>query len=388
MQLLHEKSKSYIPFIDYVPADLKISPSNGWQVVFYVRIPGSSKMKRYRRRVKKIEGKSARTKYAKRICENINRKLERGWSPLRDGSAKNEFKLFKDVIGQFLDQAERRHKDKVLRADTLRSYKSYARVFLKWLDDTGRDQLLTVEFTKTLVIEFLDHIYFDKKRSPRTANNYLAFINQFAFFMVDHNFMTDNTISKIPSRKTIKKKREVIPSKVLEIIFEFHKEHNYSYYVLMLIVYCCFIRRTELTLLKVEHVNLEGNTIFIPKEIAKNSKDAFVTIPRRLKNELAKHINGANNSDYIFSSDNFNTGPSKLAPKKVSDEWTKTRKVLDFKITYQFYSLKDTGITTMFIMNIPTIKIRDQARHHDIRVTETYTPRLSKSDDTIAGLMF
>ncbi|WP_341199787.1 tyrosine-type recombinase/integrase [Croceibacter atlanticus] len=388
MQLLQEKSKSHVPFIDYVPAELKITPSNGWQVVFYVRIPGSSKMKRYRRRIKKIKGHNARNRYARRICENINRKLDCGWSPLRDGSAKNEFKLFKEVLGKFLDQAERRLNDKVLRSDTLRSYRSYAKMFLKWLDDTGRTQLLTIEFTKPLVIEFLDHIYFDKKRSPRTSNNYLAFLNQFGFFMVDHNFISDNPISKIPSRKTNKKKREVIPSDVLETIFEFQKEQNFSYYVLMLIVYCCFIRRTELTLLKVEHINLEGDTIFIPKEVAKNSKDAFVTIPRRLKKELAKHIDGANNKDYIFSSSEFKTGTSRLAPKKVSDEWTKTRNVLNFKKTYQFYSLKDTGITTMFLLNIPTIKIRDQARHHDIRVTETYTPRLSKSDDTIADLMF
>ena len=42
----------------------------------------------------------------------------------------------------------------------------------------------------------------------------------------------------------------------------------------------------------------------------------------------------------------------------------------------------------MFHLNIPTIKIRDQARHHDIRITETYTPRLTESDSTIKNLDF
>jgi len=77
-----------------------------------------------------------------------------------------------------------------------------------------------------------------------------------------------------------------------------------------------------------------------------------------------------------------------LTPKKISDEWIRTKKSLKFKNTYQFYSLKDTGITNMFHLNIPTIKIRDQARHHDIRITETYTPRLTESDSTIKNLDF
>ncbi|WP_299674817.1 hypothetical protein [uncultured Dokdonia sp.] len=39
-------------------------------------------------------------------------------------------------------------------------------------------------------------------------------------------------------------------------------------------------------------------------------------------------------------------------------------------------------------MNVPLIKIRDQARYHDIKITETYTPRNNSRDDTIAQIDF
>jgi hypothetical protein len=77
-----------------------------------------------------------------------------------------------------------------------------------------------------------------------------------------------------------------------------------------------------------------------------------------------------------------------LNPKKISDTWSKIRAELNFKAEYQFYSLKDTGITELFLLNVAVIKIRDQARHHDIKITETYTPRNYVCDDTIKNLDF
>lgn len=103
---------------------------------------------------------------------------------------------------------------------------------------------------------------------------------------------------------------------------------------------------------------------------------------------LVAHLEKATKEDYLFSDDNFKPGPRKLEPKKISDTWSKMREVLKFKNEYQFYSLKDTGITQLFNLDVPLIKIRDQARHHDIKITETYTPRNYASDETIRSLEF
>lgn len=153
-------------------------------------------------------------------------------------------------------------------------------------------------------------------------------------------------------------------------------------------VYYCFIRRTEMTKLRVQDVKLHEGIIVVPKEISKNKKTEAITIPKMLGSYLVDHLQGAIQSDYLFSGNGFLPGEVQLKPKKISDTWSRMRTKLKIKNTYQFYSLKDTGITELFLMNVPMIKIRDQARHHDIKITETYTPRNYTKDDTIAGIDF
>jgi hypothetical protein len=54
------------------------------------------------------------------------------------------------------------------------------------------------------------------------------------------------------------------------------------------------------------------------------------------------------------------------------------RQELRLPDTYQFYSLKDSGITQMIAM-LNVSEVRDQARHHSISITDVYTDR-AKSD--------
>ncbi len=384
-----EKTVSHkVPFIDFVPAEVKETTGENWRIVFYVRKPGTDKMQRFRRRVKKISGQQNRMRYAKRICAELNAKLYDGWSPFVESYAKNEYKLLNEVMDLFLEQCNRRLKDHLLRPDSLRAYTSYIKNIQDYMQATGKTEMFTVEFNKKFVLNFLDHIYFYKKRSARTSNNYLAFCNLLATFMVDREYLAVNPTSGIDRRKIGKKKREIIPPAVRNEIFKYQAVHNKNFLTLSLTVYFCFIRRTEISILRVKHINLIENTIFIPKEISKNGKDGIVTIPKKLKELLLIHLDGATKEDYLFSSDNFKPGKVRLQPKKISDEWAKMRTVLKFKQEYQFYSLKDTGITELFLLGVPTIKIRDQARHHDIKITETYTPRNYVCDETIRNLDF
>lgn len=60
-----------------------------------------------------------------------------------------------------------------------------------------------------------------------------------------------------------------------------------------------------------------------------------------------------------------------IAVNRFRLEWARVRKVLKFPDTYQFYSLKDSGIRDL--ANAEGIVVaRDQARHTDIAVTNKY----------------
>ncbi len=375
-------------FVDYKPAVLKQTASDDWRIVFYVKIPGKEKMKRFRRRVPLLQNKTERHKYALKMIAGINRELERGWSPFYDGSAKNNTKTLANVLDIFLSQSERKLTTEALRKDTFRAYKSFCKNIKRYLKDQNKEQLLCIEFDRSFIINYIDYVFYEKKRTARTANNHLAFIKQLCIFMIDRKYLAANPAAKIDKRREAKKKRKVLPDFLRDKIFEHLKENNMSYFTACLVVYFCFIRRTEITKLKIKHLNLANNTIFIPAEISKNRIDGVVTVNTYLKSFLEKHILNCNSEDFVFSEIDFNPGTIQLRPRKISEEWAKMRKVLDFGNQYQFYSLKDTGITNLLMRGVPAKKVRDQARHHDIRITEKYTPESTEADRTLLNLDF
>ena len=163
---------------------------------------------------------------------------------------------------------------------------------------------------------------------------------------------------------------------------------NKAYYTLCMCTYYCFLRRTELTKLLVKNISLDTGTITIEATASKNKKTDVVTIPNVFLPLLAEHIVKANNNDFVFSSNNFKTGGVALQPKKISDTWEKFRKKYSVAKEHQFYGLKDTGITDLLQMGVPTLKVKNQARHHSITMTEKYVPHNKKVDDYLKNLEY
>ena len=72
----------------------------------------------------------------------------------------------------------------------------------------------------------------------------------------------------------------------------------------------------------------------------------------------------------------FMPGFEYVNEKKFRDYWIREiRKKLHFPDSYKFYSLKDSGITSLLRdRNIDKLSVRDQARHSNILITDIYTP--------------
>ncbi len=378
--------QSKILFIDYEPAEVKELSGNNWRIVFRVRIPGTNKMKRYRRRVKPMSNSKERLKFAKRICANINNKLASGWSPLLDSNEKNEYVLLTTALDKYLAHNENLKSKNQLREDSKRSYASMVKNLKEYLSLKGKESMFCVEFTRSFVTIYADYVHFSKGRASRTVNNYIGWCVTFGNYLKERGYTKTNLVEGTPTYKIEKKKREIIDNDSLKALFEYLKSHNKNYLTLCLIVYYCFIRRTEITKLKVKDVSLQDGLIIIPGSSSKNKKTDCVTLNKKMQMQLASHILNAHQSDYLFSKNNFAAGPQKLEPKKISDTWVKVKNSLKLKKTYQFYSLKDTGITALFKLNIPLINIRDQARHYDIKITESYTPRNYKRDELLSNI--
>lgn len=371
-------ARQQIVFVDYKPAELHINKE--WIIRYYAKNPLTNKLQLFRLRAPSMSNKRERQRHAARIIDGINRKLADGWSPFLE-SGINSFKTFKECKEKFIELTEKEIRDGIKRADTLRTYKSFISMIDNYIKDKNVKITFVLEFNKNFVFNYLDWIYFERSNSPRTYNNHMLFIRTFCNFLIERGYIKENPTAMIAKKRVNPKKRQVITPKIKKMLATKLPAYNYHYYVLAMVTYYCMVRRTEATKLKVSHVNLDQDYIFIPAEISKNKKDEYVTIPEQLKMLLRRHIEAANANDYLYSNDNYKPGTNPVKPKKISDTWTVIQNKFNIPKEFQFYSLKDTGITDLFSLGISPLKIRDQARHYDLSITEMYTQR-SKGGDT------
>ena len=379
----NKSTSKRIVFVDYKPAELRANKV--WYIEYYAKNPLTEKLERFKKRVPSMKSQREREKYAKKMVQAINQKLETGWSPFYENPS-NQYKSLEDSFSLFLKQLEKEVKDGIKRPDTLRSWKSFFSNISAYIKEMCLDIKFVINIDFQFVNNFLDYIYYDKKNSPRTYNNYLAYMKGFFEWAKLKGYAKQNPAEGIKSKPKVQKKREPLTAEVKKCIKEL-RDKDFHFFTCCMLTYFCLIRRTELTKLKVSDVRLSESRIILDGSITKNRKTDSVTIPDVFLPILAQHLATANNSDYLFGKD-FKPGKIQLNPKKISDTWIKYRKKYKFDSKFQFYSLKDTGIMDLLNSGIPSIKVRDQARHYDIKQTEAYTTRNLIADDTIKGAKF
>lgn len=375
-----ENFKKINAFVDYIPAELRMKKD--WIVVYYAKNPVTNKLDRQRVRVPNITNKLERVKFAKKMVLELNNQLSQGWSPFFYESGKN-FKSFPAALDDFKRYIAKQLHDGVFRADTLKTYTSNLNLLEQFIREKQIRITFALQINKSFCVQYLDWIYLDRNNSARTRNNHLIFLKMLCNYFINRGILNENPLSGITSLKQSKKKRIIIPASVRTEIEKEVLQYNDGFHCVCGITYYCMVRNTEIGKMQVKLVNLKENNIFIPKEISKNKRDEFVTIPDEFKPVIAKHILNCDPNDFLFSSNKFLPGEKKMSLGRISRKWERLRTKLNFKKEYQFYSLKDTGITDLLNAGIPAIKVRDQARHYDIKITELYTPRNGGCDEII-----
>lgn len=374
-----------IAFVDYKPAELKINTQ--WLVVYYCKHPITGIVERFRVTVPVIASRTERIKHGKKIALSINSKLESGWLPYYSNTGAKEFKTYEYCAAQFIEQTQKEVAKNTKRIDTLRSYTSFLSMIGKYVEEKNVKLRMMLDFNSAFVVNYLDWIYYDRENSPRTYNNHLLFIGTFVNYCVSRGYLKENFTTSIIRKKELEKKRQIFTVDEKEKL-KLLKEENFNFFVLCMGTYFCFLRRTEMTKLKVSDVFLKDGYIVITSDNSKNRKSESVTIPNAYLPLLAQHLEKANNDDFLFSGSDFKTGKTQLKPKKISDTWDLFRKEKKIESMYQFYSLKDTGITDLLNNGVPAIKVRDQARHYDLKITEGYTARNKSCDETVRNCDF
>jgi len=376
----NNKQSSIIPMVAFKPAELRIGTD--WLIVYYAKDPQSDKLVRFRNRVPKMSNKKERLRFAQKMIDTLNEQLYSGWSPYMGNLT--EVKTIDYCFDYYLKTLSKELSDGVKRKSTCNNYKHFITAFTEYLSIYQKNAKFISDISTLICDHFLDRIYIEKEKSARTYNFYLMCMRTFFNFCLSKGFINENPVKNTKS-KTIKEKTRVVLNQKEKKQLQLLREDNFHFYVFCMTTYYCFIRPNELKKLKVEHVNIEKSYITIPSSISKNRKTENVTIPNIFIEELKEHIGKASKDLFLFGK---KFAPGKQAVTNLFYHWENVRKKYQFRKEVQFYSLKDTGITDMLNAGVPAIKVRDQARHSDLKITEIYTARNNSADETVKNIHY
>lgn len=343
-------------------------------VYFYVLDPqsvidGNPRMVRIRKKFNHIHGARERDDAALRFRDEVSRKLRSGWNPLIQDSTVKGFTTMEEVMEKYGRYLKKMQKDGVFTVKTCTDYGSRFDMFRQFLDVSPIQYVYQLD--TPFVESFLEWVYIDRDTSPRTRNNYRLWISVFCTFLRQNGYLKVNPVEGVKNLRENDKFRKALTASDLKRMHDHLNEHDKPFLLVCMMLYYTFIRPNELMCLKVGDISVKEQTVFVSHTISKNRKDGKATLPARvIRLMIELGVLSYPSSYYLFSKD-FMPGAEERDARAISYRWRVMRKALGFPPYYQFYSLKDTGITDA-IGTVGLTVAKDQARHSDISVTNKY----------------
>lgn len=334
-------------------------------VSFYVLDPLTGNLTRRRVKVDHVP-KNERRRYAMALVNSINEKLYSGWNPLAERLKKTTV-----TIGQAIDYYLAA-KAKETRKDTMRSYRSFATSFGDWLKKGGLDGRFLISIGEDVLLDYLLEI--EDGLSARTYNNYITFLRGLFEWCKHRRWIAENPAQNLKTKRVDEKKRVIIPADIRAQILRYFEAENPNFVCVMMLCYRLFIRPKEICGLKVKDVDFADGLLTIPADVAKNHKERVLAMPEEIR-VFMDSLSDAPKDWYLFSNTSYEAGQRKkpMAPTRIDGTWEAMREALNLPSAYQFYSLKDTGITEMLEAGVPAKFVKELADHHSLAMTERYT---------------
>ena len=379
-----EKSQNFISTLQSQPPIKrytmpKLHTGKDWYVDFYCFDPSVGKNRRKRIKINHISSKKAdMRKYGQDLINILYEELRKGWNPFVTFDSENSYATFDMAVDAYRRNMAKLVEEDLMRPKTYKGYMSMLDVFLRWKDAQPSPKGYIYQLNADMCNKFIDWIWLEKGRSSITRDNYVIWLRNFSKFCLQKQYIVKDptlTIVLLGKKKAGKKNREVIPAEHMKRLKAYAEENNKHFLLACYIIYYCFVRPKEMSHIRLKDISIKQGTLFIPAEVAKNRKDATVTLPDCvIKLMLDLQVFSNPNSYYLFGH-KMRPGKEYTSDKQFRDYWTYyIRKHLKFPAEYKFYSLKDTGITDLIRDNTDLLSVRNQARHHSLLMTDIYTP--------------
>lgn len=361
------------PPITYLPAVVKYGTRT--YIEYYVWNPNkanSTKLDRKQVRIEKLLKRYSKAaekkKAANEICVQINEKLKLGWNPYLKKLLPNSFKSINEALQIFYIK-----KGYGKREETTKNYYYLFNTFKKWLGERANEPI--IKFTSIDAINYIDHVYIERKNSLRTRKNHLDLFTSVFRYFEKNGFVEENPFSQVDrlwSKKEVRFRKPIAKNDWPRII-EYFEKVKPGFILALNYLFLSMVRRAEMTKLKLDSIDWNNQTIFIPKEISKTNYDRFATIPNDFFKLLKSlDIHKLPTSYYLIGSPTFYPGEKQVSPKRIDKTWSYMREKLSIPKNNSFYSLRSTGVIEYLEKGVNSKSMVDLADWHSYDVVRLY----------------
>ena len=341
-----------------------------WYVYFTCTdlIRKETKQFRYKLGINRVKDVRKRKKVAKEAVEAIKDLLYNdGFNPF-EKSVQGDKRILLDCLREMLEI-----KNVSVRLRTRQSYKHAIDLLSRWMDKKNLSKMEVGDFEKKHAIEFADWLQKDKSYAGKTTNNTIGDLKSLFYMLVHREICKGNPFSAVKKLKEEEGKNVAFTPDEVDKVLKFMKKANLRLYYATQFVRYGFIRKTELTGLKVRNINLKSHTITIPADVSKNRKHDSVTIPQSLeKIILEMGLDKADPDLYIFGKGLETCNRKERRTADISNAHREIIEALGMRKELIFYGWKHTGCVELYNKVRDPYVVCRQCRHSDIRMTMRY----------------
>ena len=349
----------------------KLHTGKNWYVDFTCFDPADGKMRRKKYMLDSISKISERKKRGAEIIANATSRLRSGWNPWIEASTERQYAKFSEVTSLYIRYIEKLTSNNTLKKKTAYDYQSRMNMLLEYNSTRSNPITYIYQFDQCYISDFLDYILLDRDSTARTRNNYRTWLSAFCTWLQEKKYIDHNPTERIKALVEGEKRRSALTAPDLTRLKEYLGETNRHFLLACMMEYYTFIRPDELSNVRLSDINIKEQKVFISSTISKNRRDGMVGLNDAVIKIMIELEVFENPSHFYLFGKQFKPNATKADSRIFREYFNKVRAFLKWPNSYQFYSLKDTGIRDL--ANSEGIVVaRDQARHSDVATTNRY----------------
>jgi site-specific recombinase XerC len=255
-----------------------------WYVDFYILDPASNRMRRKKYMLTRYKTVKAKYEMARQKISWLVDEIKQGWNPFVTARTTREFTLWETVFSRYKEYLLAAGRKGLLKEKTVYDYQSRVKNFEQFLDETDTHLIYIYEFDRSLCVEFLDYLYFDKDVSAVTRNGYRTWLSTFSSWLIDKEYIAkdNNPVADIRQMREEEKKREPLTKPALKAMRDYLTSQNPHFLLACYIEYYVNIRPDEMRYLKIGYIDIANCIVTLPGKFAKNRKRQEVTVPKKV----------------------------------------------------------------------------------------------------------